>query len=289
MSCTTASARKENSFVSRKHVVVNSGSEKAHSTWITHVCALRRNWKRAAHTTIQEFRASFYGVPSVKDEIACNLAEIACNLAKLQISCNLAKLHIPCNLAKLHISCNLAELQISCNLAKLHISCNLAKLHISCNLAKLHISCNLAKLHISCNLAKLHSSCNLAKLHISCNLAKLQISCNLAKLQISCNLAKLQISCNLAKLQITCNLAKLLQFVKLHCNCHGYGLWNVANQNCRKNCIWNQAFRGSRTVRYCRKTRPNVWMLSDGCSCSDVCLAERFKGQVIVRLFSLIN
>ena len=122
---------------------------------------------------------------------------------------------------------------------------------------------------------------------IACNLA--EIACNLAKLQISCNLAKLQISCNLAKLQITRNLAKLLQFVKLHCNCHGYGLWNVANQNCRKNCIWNQAFRGSRTVRYCRKTRPNVWMLSDGCSCSDVCLAERFKGQVIVRLFSLIN
>ena len=65
-------------------------------------------------------------------------------------------------------------------------------------------------------------ACNLAE--IACNLAKLQIPCNLAKLQISCNLAKLQISCNLAKLQITCNLAKLLQFFKLHCNCHGYGL-----------------------------------------------------------------
>ena len=60
-----------------------------------------------------------YGVPSVKDEIACNLAEIACNLAKLQISCNLAKLQISCNLAKLQISCNLAKLQITCNLAKL--------------------------------------------------------------------------------------------------------------------------------------------------------------------------
>ena len=99
--------------------------------------------KKFAHLKLQSCLTIYleinnYGVPSVKDEIACNLAEIACNLAKLQISCNLAKLQISCNLANLQISCNLAKLQITCNLAKLQISCNLAKLQISCNLAKLY-------------------------------------------------------------------------------------------------------------------------------------------------------
>ena len=55
----------------------------------------------AASTVKTEYHCN-YGVPSVKDEIACNLAKIACNLAKLQIPCNLVKLQISCNLATAH-------------------------------------------------------------------------------------------------------------------------------------------------------------------------------------------
>ena len=57
-------------------------------------------------------------MPSVKDEIACNLAEIACNLAKLQITCNLAKLQISCK-PKLQITRNFKLLQF----VKLHCNC----------------------------------------------------------------------------------------------------------------------------------------------------------------------